>query len=170
MTNVNIDNVEAEITAFVRQTQAPVRRIEREHTNLPVSPDYVHPNPEVSEGGRLSAQAMAMEYEKAARAMESTAHELVALAQRCDQDCMVVIENNEQVHAKIDAVVAECRETAASYRQEAKAIFDQIQNASLIVDDVRRTMQAAIHRIRTRELPAAPATPETDADTPDEAL
>lgn len=160
----SLEDVEAEMAALVRQEQAPLRRIEREQPRAVVSR-----HPAVSEAGELTARAMAAEYEKSAREMEATARALIALAGRCDQDTLVVVEQNDQVRAKIAAAVQECSDAATLLREEAKAIHDRLQSTSLMVDDVRRTVQAARDRIQAR-VQAMPAEPQAEPDEgePDE--
>ena len=134
------------------QIESDIGEIAREHRMPPpklAMPDYVEHREEVSDVGRLSAQAVAAEYESAAVDIEKLAQGLIEMAAKCTEDTEMVIKHNEMVRAKIEQQVTACMEAAQLYRDEAKAAFDKIQTQSLLVDDARRTLQAMVERIRS---------------------
>ena len=117
-------------------------------TPLPM-PDYVEHREEVSEVGKLSAQAVAAEYESAAVDIEKLAQGLIEMAAKCNEDTEMVIKHNKMVRAKIEEQVTACMAAAQLYRDEAKMAFDKIQTQSLLIDDARRTLQAMRERIQS---------------------
>jgi hypothetical protein len=107
-------------------------------------PDYVEHRDGATEIGRLSAEAVVREYEAAAKDIEALGVELVENVKQCEamnREALVVIE--------------ELKETAERYRKEARRVFLQIENYSLVMSEVRRTCA------EMREKIAAPATVET---------
>src|SRR6266568_7668318 len=91
-------------------------------------PDYVEHRDGATEIGRLSAEAVVREYEAAAKDIEALGVELVENVKQCEamsREALVVIE--------------ELKETAERYRQEARRVFLQIENYSLVMAEVRKT-------------------------------
>lgn len=110
-------------------------------------PDYVEHRDGATEIGRLSAEAVVREYEAAAKDIEALGVELVENVRHCEamnRDSLVVIE--------------ELKETAARYRAEAKRVFVQIENYSLMMAEVRKTCAAI------REKIADPAAAQSEPD------
>lgn len=99
-------------------------------------PDYVEHRDGATEIGRLSAEAVVREYEAAAKDIEALGVELVENVRHCEamnRDALVVIE--------------ELKETAGRYRAEAKRVFVQIENYSLMMAEVRKTCAAIREKI-----------------------
>ena len=91
-------------------------------------PDYVEHRDGATEIGKLSAEAVVREYEAAAKDIEAMGAELVEHVKQCEamtRDALAVIE--------------EMKETAERYREEAKRVFLQIENYSLVTAEVRKT-------------------------------
>ncbi len=91
-------------------------------------PDYVEHREGATEIGKLSAEAVVREYEAAAKDIEAMGAELIERVKQCEamtRDALFVTE--------------EMKETAARYREEAKRIFLQIENCSLVAAEVRKT-------------------------------
>ncbi len=104
-------------------------------------PDYVEHREGATEIGKLSAEAVVREYEAAAKDIEAMGAELIERVKQCEamtRDALFVTE--------------EMKETAARYREEAKRIFLQIENCSLVAAEVRKTCTELKEKI------AAPAT------------
>jgi hypothetical protein len=91
-------------------------------------PEYVEHRDGVTEIGKLSAEAVVREYEAAAKEIEAMGADLVEQGKQC-----------ERVMAEALGVTDELKELAARYRTEAKRVFDQIENYSLVVAEVRKT-------------------------------
>src|SRR5215475_5228589 len=72
-------------------------------------PDYVEHQEGVSRVGALSAEAVVRDYEAAAKEIEAMGAELINAAKKCEA-------MTAEVHTAIDFM----RDTAASYREEAK--------------------------------------------------
>jgi hypothetical protein len=90
-------------------------------------PEYVEHRAGATEIGKLSAEAVVREYEAAAKEIEAMGADLVERAKQC-----------ERVTADALAVTDELKEIAARYRTEAKRVFDQIENCSFVVAEVRK--------------------------------
>jgi len=91
-------------------------------------PDYVEHRDGATEIGKLSAEAVVREYEAAAKDIEALGVELVENVKQCEamsREALVVIE--------------ELKETAERYRKEARRVFLQIENYSLVMAEVRKT-------------------------------
>ena len=90
-------------------------------------PDYVEHRDGATEIGKLSAEAVVREYEAAAKEIEAMGAELVKRVKQCE----------EMTHGAL-AVSNELKETADRYREEAKRVFVQIENCSLMTAEVRK--------------------------------
>jgi predicted transcriptional regulator len=99
-------------------------------------PDYVEHQNGVSRVGALSAEAVARDYEAAAKEIEAMGAELISAAQKC-----------EAMTAEVHNAIAYVRDTAAAYREEAKKIFKRIEDCALLTEDVRKTCEAIKHKI-----------------------
>ena len=106
-------------------------------------PDYVEHRDGATEIGKLSAEAVVREYEAAAKDIEAMGAELIEHVKQC-----------EAMTRDALAVTEEMKETARRYREEAKRVFLQIENCSLMTAEVRKTCTELKERI------AAPATVE----------
>jgi hypothetical protein len=109
-------------------------------------PDYVEHSDGATEIGKLSAEAVVREYEAAAKDIEALGVELVEQARQC-----------EAMSREALAVTEELKETAARYRAEAKRVFLQIENCSLVTAEVRKICEQMKEKI------AAPAMIEAKA-------
>ena len=143
----NIADLEKEIEEEVRNS--PPMRGERSLDFAPprvraptiAIPDYVEHSEGVTEIGKLSAEAVVREYEAAAKEIEGMGAELIERVRQCEamtRDALAAIE--------------EMKQTAARYREEAKRVFVQIENCSVVTAEVRKTCTELKEKI------AAPAT------------
>jgi hypothetical protein len=81
-----------------------------------------------TEVGKRSAEAVLREYEAAAKEIEAMGAELIKRVKQCEamsRDAVAVSEG--------------LNETAERYREEARRIFLEIENYSLVTAEVRRT-------------------------------
>jgi hypothetical protein len=96
------------------------------------SPSLVMPDVEHREGvtsvGKLSAEAVAFEYEAAAKAIEATSAELMERVRQC-----------EAVTRNALAAFEAMKATAGQYREKAKAISQQIAHCNQMPAEVRKT-------------------------------
>jgi hypothetical protein len=130
----NIADLEKEIEAQVRNS--PPMRGQRSVDFAPPSvraptksiPDYVEHREGATEIGKLSAEAVVHEYEAAAKEIEAMGAELIERVKQC-----------EAMTRDALAVTEEMKDTAARYRDEAKRIFLQIENCTVVTAEVRKT-------------------------------
>lgn len=106
-------------------------------------PAYVEHRDGATEIGKLSAEAVVREYEVAAKEIEAMGAELIERVRQCEAMTRDALAVNDEL-----------KETAARYRGEAKRIFLQIENCSLVTAEVRRTCGELKEKI------AAPSTEE----------
>jgi hypothetical protein len=99
-------------------------------------PEYVEHQHGVSRVGALSAEAVVRDYEAAAREIESMGVELIDAAKKC-----------EAMTAEVHDAIAYMRDTAAAYRQEAKKIFNRIEDCAVFTQDVRKTCEEVKRRM-----------------------
>src|SRR4029079_1994845 len=107
-------------------------------------PEYVQHRAGATEIGKLSAEGVVREYEAAAKDIEAMGAELIQRVKQC-----------ETMTRDALAVTEEMKETAARYREQAKRIFLQIEECSLITAEVRKTCTELKDRIAAP--PTAPA-------------
>ena len=103
--------------------------------SLPM-PEYVVHQEGVSRVGQLAAEAVVRDYEAAAKEMEAMGTELIGAAKKC-----------EAMTAEVHTAIAFMRDTAASYREEAKKIFKRIEDCALFTEDVRKTCETVKRRM-----------------------
>jgi|SRR6185312_5210984 hypothetical protein len=99
-------------------------------------PDYVEHRDGVSRVGQLTAEAVVRDYEAAAKEIEAMGTELISAAKKC-----------EAMTAEVHTTIAFMRDTAASYREEAKRIFKRIEECALFTEDVRKTCETVRRRM-----------------------
>ncbi len=93
-------------------------------------PDYVEHQEGVTRVGALTAEAVVRDYEAAAREIEAMGAELISAAKKC-----------EAMTAEVHNAIAFMRDTAASYREEAKKIFKHIEECAIFTESVRKTCE-----------------------------
>jgi hypothetical protein len=126
-------NIEREIRSEVRGQQGPQDpRVSVASPPIeapePAMPDYVEHREGATEIGKLSAEAVLREYEATAKEIESMGADLVDRVKQC-----------ETMTRDALAVTAELKEIAGRYREEAKRVFEHIENCSLMVAEARKT-------------------------------
>jgi hypothetical protein len=99
-------------------------------------PNYVEHRDGATEIGKFSAEAIAREYEVAAKEIEAIKAELIERAKQCEtmtRDTLFVID--------------EIKEVAARYREQGKRIFIEIESCSELTAEVRKTCTELNDRI-----------------------
>lgn len=138
------------LTDMEREIEAEVRNRTPAHESHPVTPprvsapalempDYVEHRDGATEIGKLSAEAVVREYEAAAKEIEAMGAELIEVVKQC-----------EAMTRDALAATEELKETAGRYREEAKRVFLQIENCSLVTAEVRKTCTELKDRIAAR--------------------
>ena len=93
-------------------------------------PDYVEHEEGITRVGALSAEAVVRDYEAAAKEIEAMGAELISAAKRC-----------EAMTAEVHNAIGFVRDTAATYREEAKKIFKRIEECAIFTERVRKTCE-----------------------------
>jgi hypothetical protein len=129
---LDLARLEADVTAAL-----PVSSV-RAPSPVPSEPlpDYVEHREGVSRVGQLTAEAVVRDYEAAAKEIEAMGAELISAAKKC-----------EAMTAEVHTAIAFMRDTAASYREEAKKIFRRIEECALFTEDVRKTCETVKRRM-----------------------
>ena len=138
------------LTDMEREIEAEVRNRPPAHEPRPFAPpkvgspdiampDYVEHRDGATEIGKLSAEGVVREYEAAAKEIEAMGVELTGLVKQC-----------ETTTRDAFAVIEELKETASRYREEAKRVFLQIENCSLLMAEVRKTCAELKEKIAAR--------------------
>jgi hypothetical protein len=154
---INYDDNVIAIGDEIEQGLRQMRQHEPARQSLPL-PDYVTHADEVSDVGRLSSQALAAEYERAAKEVEAMGVALVKAMQECEQDAVQAVKAMEQVRETTLEAVKMCQATATAYRDEAKKLFDRIQKSAMLAEDVRRVCVQLCLNIEAGEPAARPDT------------
>ena len=142
-----LTNIEREVQAEVHNSHQP-RQPSPVDFVTPMTaapdmamPDYVEHSDGATEIGRLSAEAVVREYEAAAKDIEALGVELVEHVKQCEAMARDALK-----------VTDELKETANRYRDEAKLVFQQIENCSKMTSEVRKIC------LELRDKIAVPAT------------
>ena len=85
---------------------------------------------------QLTAEAVVIDCEAAAKEIEAMADELISAAKKC-----------EAMTAEVRTAIASVLDTAASYREEAKKIFKLIEEGALFTESVRTTCESVKRRM-----------------------
>jgi hypothetical protein len=100
-------------------------------------PQYVEHHANIDQIGKLSAEAVITQYEGAVKALEEMGTTLI--------DC---VKRAENMAAGCKDAIAYVQDTAQKYREEAKLIFERIEQASVmtaevksVCDDVRKKIE-----------------------------
>jgi signal transduction protein with GAF and PtsI domain len=96
-------------------------------TLAPPVPEYVTHRDDVSEIGKLSAEAIVKEYEETAKEIEAMGDVVRDMVKRCDELC-----------ASASSMLKDIKMTAARYRKEGKRMFTEIETCSSAADEVRK--------------------------------
>ena len=140
-----------DLSLVEHEVVAPDRRSPPAYEQLPVvfppmvrtrsnaMPYYVEHREGATEIGKLTAEAIVGEYETAARDIEGMGAQLIDCVKHCEEmtrDAFLVIE--------------EMKATAARYREEAKRVFLQIENCTLMTAEVRKVCTEFKQRLALR--------------------
>jgi hypothetical protein len=126
---IDLDQLEADVAGAFPLPKAPSYRLQP-------MPDYVAHQEGVPRVGALSAEAVVRDYETAAKEIEAMGAELISAAKKCE-------EMTTQVHSAF----AYMQDTAKAYREEAKKIFQRIEECSKLTQEVYRICETLKHRI-----------------------
>ena len=105
-------------------------------TPSPPSPPYVEHHADIDQIGKLSAEAVIAQYEGAVKALEAMGTTLI--------DC---VQRAEKMAAGCKDAIAYVQDTAQKYREEAKLVFDRIEQASVMTAEVRSVCDEMRKRI-----------------------
>jgi len=127
----NVNDLERDVAEEFRKGRAP-RSSDFAPPRVGASavsmPGYVEHREGATEIGKLSAEGIVREYEAAAKEIEAMGAEMIERVKQCE----------EMTRGGL-AVLDEMKETAARYREEAKRLFLEIENCSLVTAEVRKT-------------------------------
>jgi hypothetical protein len=137
------DDIERDIGDIIQSSNRALPSIHivpKDEHPLPKGPmpDYVEHREGVNLAGKLSAEAVVREYDAAVKEIEALGAELTEAAKKC-----------EETVAGVHSMVNEIKELAASYREEGKRYFLQIEECSLMTSEVRTVCEALKKKIAT---------------------
>jgi hypothetical protein len=134
----DISQVEGDIREAVHQ-RPPHIVVPPPRTQTPPVPEYVSHRDDVTEIGRLSAEAIVREYEVTAKEIEALGEVVRDMMMRCDQ-----------LTTSASSMLKDIKTTALNYRKEGKRIFNEIESCSSATDEVRRLCEAFRDKIETK--------------------
>lgn len=126
----DINQVEGDIREAVHH-RPPHPVVPPPRTRTPPVPEYVSHRDDVTEIGKLSAEAIIREYEVTAKEIEALGEVVKDMMLRCDQ-----------LTTSASSMLKDIKTTALSYRKEGKRIFNEIESCSSATDEVRRLCEA----------------------------
>ncbi len=134
----------------VRESVQQNRRFIPAHENVPRAvlappvPEYVTHREDVSEIGKLSAEAIAKEYEETAKEIEAMGDVVREMVKRCDE-----------LSTSASSMLKDIKSTAARYRKEGKRMFTEIESCSSAADEVRKMCEDFRDKLAARQPEAA---------------
>ena len=132
----DVSRLEDEVQEAVQQRQPHIHSVD--YLPRPV-PEYVVHRDDVSEIGKLSAEAIVKEYEATAKEIEAMGQTMNEMVQRC-----------EQLTASASSMLKDIKATATRYRKEGKRMFDEIEQCSKATDEVRSLCESFRDKITTK--------------------
>jgi hypothetical protein len=108
-------------------------------TQPPLIPEYVSHREDVTEIGKLAAEAIVKEYEVTAKEIEAMGELVKDMVRRC-----------EQLTTSASAMLKDIKNTAMNYRDEGKRIFNEIESCSSATEEVRRLCDSFRGKIETK--------------------
>lgn len=136
----DINQVEGDIREAVHQRPPHIQPIAPPpRTPAPPVPEYVSHRDDVTEIGKLTAEAIIREYEVTAKEIEALGEVVKDMMQRC-----------EQLTTSASFMLKDIKTTALNYRKEGKRIFNEIESCSSATDEVRRLCEAFRDKIATK--------------------
>ena len=132
---------------FARRSSKSSHRFTPSRTGVPRRrpfPNISHRD-DVTEIGKLSAEAMVKEYEATAKEIEAMGEVVKDMVQRCEQLTMAA-----------SAMLADVKTTAMRYRNEGKRMFHEIEACSNVTEEVRRTCEAFRDKIAAKGAESKP--------------
>jgi signal transduction protein with GAF and PtsI domain len=134
--------LEGEVREAVQQSHPYIQALDfvpRTVVTPPV-PEYVSHRDDVSEIGKLSAEAIVKEYEETAKEIETMGNVVREMVQRC-----------EQLTQSATAMLKDIKLTAARYRKEGKRMFTEIESCSSATDEVRRLCESFRDKLAAKD-------------------
>ncbi len=138
----DVSQIEGDIREAVQYRPPHIQPIEpppRAPTPTPAVPEYVSHREDVTEIGKLSAEAIIREYEVTAKEIEAMGEMVRDMVKRC-----------EQLAASASSTLKEIAATASQYRKEGKRVFNEIESCSSATDEVRRLCESFRDKIETK--------------------
>jgi hypothetical protein len=136
----DVTRLEDEVRDVVQQRQPPVQAVDyTPRPTAPPVPEYVSHREDVTEIGKLSAEAIVKEYEATAKEIEAMGEFVKEMVQRC-----------EQLTASSAAMLKDIKLTAMRYRKEGKRMFNEIESCSTTTDEVRKLCESFRDRVVTK--------------------
>jgi hypothetical protein len=133
--------LEDEVREAVQHNHPYIQPIEHlPRTAPPPVPDYVSHRDDISEIGRLSAEAIVKEYEETAKEIETMGDVVRDMVHRC-----------EQLTASASSMLKDIKTTAARYRKEGKRMFAEIESCSSATDEVRRMCESFRDKLAAKD-------------------
>lgn len=133
----DVSKLENEVLATMPSRRQEVGQQVSEYAPKLPLPSYVEHSEEVDNVGRLSAEAIIQQYEAAAKQVEALGEEIKSSSEKL----MAAL-------AEHDADMKMIAETAQEIRDRGKAIFLQIESASQITTELRRTCSELKSKIK----------------------
>lgn len=140
----DVGQIEGDIREVIQQRPPHIQAVEHV-TRPPAVPEYVSHREDVTEIGKLSAEALVREYEVTAKEIEAMGEFVKEMAQRC-----------EQLTSSASDMLKDIKATAARYRKEGKRIFNEIESCSSATDEVRQLCETFRDRIAAKSAEGAP--------------
>ena len=132
--------LEDEVRESVHQNRPYLQT--NDHVPRPVLavPEYVTHRDDVSEIGKLSAEAIVKEYEETAKEIEAMGDVVRDMVKRCDE-----------LSASASSMLKDIRMTATRYRKEGKRMFAEIESCSSAADEVRKLCEGFRDKLAAKE-------------------
>lgn len=134
------DRFESEVREAVQQSHPHIQSLDfvPRTVSAPPVPEYVSHREDVSEIGKLSAEAIVKEYEETAKEIEAMGDVVKDMVKRC-----------EQLTSSASTMLKDIRATAARYRKEGQRMFTEIESCSSATDEVRRMCETFRDKLAT---------------------
>ena len=131
------EQLEADVTDLVTRMPRPPQRGQHQTAAFQL-PEWVKHVEGVPRVGELSATAIAVDWEATAKQIETMGKDLMGLVEQCENQTKTILDAIKYIN-----------ETATYYREQAKQVFEQIENASILTENVRKACVEMREKIET---------------------
>lgn len=132
----------------IEELESNVREVMRTEVIPNRLPEYVKHAEGIDNVGRLTSEALVMSYEASAKKLEDLGASLLDEMKQSRETALRMVRECEAIMKETEDAVEQCKAAAQVYREQAKSVFDQLQQRALMAEKVRKTCAEVMNEIK----------------------